>query len=295
MPSLLEKEWYSHVLNWTADPVSLCDHLSERSTWLRENEDGKLQSGGSVFSRLCKKGEAPQLLEPLAGILRDPRMICEGVDQELASSTDWLVLADQGEAKAPRQGSFIGHLLDLASSFFRRGKQGKQRIFFDAGGTRFMDAMNFFTSQYGERGLEFDKIYVWEAVPQGRDAYWADTPPEVRSKWEHRLTFYDGIPISADENAWHNPLQRILANCQPDDFCGFKLDIDTPSVEGPIVQQLLQSPAVVKVLDEFFFEHHVSGLMQLYGWGPDVQGTFADSYKIFTQLRKMGLRAHSWI
>jgi len=298
-PSELEEHFDTHALEWTEDPASLCEHLptKARRTWIQENLEGSFQSGASIFSVLCKKGEAPQLLEPLAGILRDPRMICDGVGQKLLNNIDWLVLADKGKVQASPQGSeapdsFMKRLGHMVSSFFARRKR---TIFFDAGGTRFMDAMNFFTSQYEKRGIQFSEIYVWEAVPQGREAYWEGTPPEVRSKWQPRLTFYDGIPISADPTSWHNPLRRIVASCEPEDFCAFKLDIDTPSVEGSIVQELIESPAVVKVLDEFFFEQHVSGLMQLFGWGPDVDGTFADSYKIFTQLRKMGLRAHSWV
>jgi len=83
--------------------------------------------------------------------------------------------------------------------------------------------------------------------------------------------------------------------CRPDDFCAFKLDIDTPWVEVPLVRQLLKSPAIAQVLDEFFFEHHVHGLMQEQGWGENVNGTFADSYEMFAHLRRMGVRAHSWI
>ena len=34
--------------------------------------------------------------------------------------------------------------------------------------------------------------------------------------------------------------------CGADDFCAFKLDIDTPKVEFPIVQQLVQDPGNLK-------------------------------------------------
>jgi len=74
------------------------------------------------------------------------------------------------------------------------------------------------------------------------------------------------------------------------------LDIDTPSIELPLVQQLLDAPQQTgDTLDEFFFEHHVEGLMQYFGWYLDVNGTFAHSYDMFSSLREMGVRAHSWI
>jgi hypothetical protein len=169
-----------------------------------------------------------------------------------------------------------------------------KKIFFDAGGTRFMDAMNYFTSGYQKRGIVFDKIYVWEATAQGTEAYWEGTPAAVREEWEPRLTFYDGVPCTEEPNHEHNPPSRILKECAPEDFCSFKLDIDTPSVELPIVQQLLNDSKFGEVLDEFFFEHHVTGMMENYGWG-NVNGTVADSYDIFGKLRQMGVRAHSWI
>jgi len=238
-----------------------------------------MDTGSSKFSRLCKQGHSMQLIEPLAGILRDPRFLCPDASPEMEFSIDWLVLADVGSVRlAPES----------------------KRYLFDAGGTRFMDAMNFFTSKYLERGIVFDHVYVWEAVPQGAEAYWADTPAETRAFWEPRLTFYDGVPVTADPaDQQNNPVNRIHQLCADRDFCAFKLDIDTPSVELPIVQQFIAQPDATRAsLDELFFEHHVHGLMQNYGWGFDegaVDGTFADSYGLFTKLRQLGVRAHSWI
>jgi hypothetical protein len=225
---------------------------------------------------MCRTGEHPQVLEPLAGILRDPRFLCPSNSFSLLFSIDWLVLAD---AKS------IGMAADC------------KRYFFDAGGTRFMDAMHFFSSKYQERGILFDHIYVWEAVYQTVDAYWEGTPPATRAFWEPRLSFFNGVPVTADPaDKINNPVTRIHQLCRAKDFCAFKLDIDTPSVELPIVSQLLSEPAATRAsLDEFFFEHHVHGLMQDAGWGWQVSGTFADSYQIFGQLRQLGVRAHSWI
>jgi len=272
MPSDLESAFYANAEEWTKDEASLCPHLDAADMWIEENVENKLNSGTSIFSRLCKKGMPPQLLEPLAGVLRDPRVICRPFDEHYFFGIDWLVVADAGVVQPT----------------------GK-KILFDAGGTRFMDAMQFFTRVYHKRGITLDHIYAWEAVAQGKEAYWSDTPPEVRAMWEPRLTFYDGIPIVADPTSQENPVKRILDACRPEDFCTFKLDIDTPSVEFPIIEQMLASPAVASVLDEFFFEHHVHGVMENWGWDKDVNGTFADSYRIFTQLRQMGIRAHSWI
>lgn len=270
-PSELEQGFSSNVMKWTETDKSLCEHLDSRYTWLEENVKGEINSGGEIFSRMCKKGEAPQRLEPLAGVLRNPKMFCDSTDLGTEFNIDYLVLAD-------------GRNLSSSS----------KKILFDAGGSNFMESMSYFTGQYGLRGIELDQIYVWEATPRGDEAYWHGTPDAAREKWQPRLTFYDGVPITADPDAEHNPVRRIISECKAEDFCAFKLDIDAPDIELPIVEQILASTEAASVLDEFFFEHHVSGIMEL-GWGHDVNGTFADSYDMFTKLRKMGVRAHSWI
>jgi len=263
-----------HANAWTHHRPTLCSHLAKKE-WVTENLAG-IGMASPTFSRTCRKGEHPQVLEPLAGILRDPRFFCPLNSLSLLFSIDWLVLAD-----------------DKSMIFAPDSK----RYFFDAGGTHFMDAMNFFTSKYQERGIVFDHIYVWEAVYQSVEAYWDGTPQATQAFWEPRLSFFNGVPVSADlADKTNNPVNRIHQLCKVKDFCAFKLDIDTPSVELPIVKQLLAEPAATRVsLDEFFFEHHVHGLMQMQGWGWQVQGTFADSYQLFGQLRQLGVRAHSWI
>lgn len=279
IPSQLEKTFADNALAWLQSSDDLCSHLSNatRQTWIDTIQGRLAPSTGSteIFSRWCEDGQTPQAIEPLAGLLRDPRFLCDENTREKKFSIEWLLLADKNR---------------LAE------EEGARKILFDAGGTHFMDAMNFFTSEYERRGIVFDEVHVWEAQPQGTEAYWQGTPPEVRMKWEPRLFFYDGVPVTATPGDDNNPVYRIHTRCRPNDFCAFKLDIDTPSVELPIVEQLLASPALTgATLDEFFFEHHVHGLMQYYGWGTQVNGTFADSYAMFTKLRQLGVRCHSWI
>jgi len=273
-PSDLEIGFTQHANVWTSSQPALCGHLANKE-WVTENLAGNAVAS-PTFSRMCRRGEHSQVLEPLAGILRDPRFLCPSSTWNLLFSIDWLVLADDKS-------------LRLAPD--------AKRYFFDAGGTRFMDAMHFFTSKYQDRGIVFDHIYVWEAVYQSVEKYWEGTPPAARAFWEPRLSFFNGVPVTADPtDKINNPVNRIFELCRVQDFCAFKLDIDTPSVELPIVKQLLRQPVATRAsLNEFFFEHHVHGLMQAQGWGWKVEGTFADSYELFAQLRRMGVRAHSWI
>jgi hypothetical protein len=270
--SPLEQEFRENINSWAADKGAkkACAHMEGRTDRWINSLNGTEPASLDVFSNMCKKGHHPQLIEPLAGVLRDPRFPCAG-GSKYKYSIEWLLLADN-------------------TTF--RGK----KLFFDAGGTRFSDATMFFANSYEERGLLFDHIYVWEAQAQGNEAYWEGVPAHVRAKWEPRVTFYNGIPVSAEKGHTHNVVERIFDMCGTDDFCAFKLDIDTPSVELPLAQQLLANPQKTSAaLNEFFFEHHVHGSMQYNGWGEHVDGTFADSIDIFTKLRQMGVRSHSWI
>eukprot|EP00928_Gymnodinium_smaydae_P048126 TRINITY_DN3215_c0_g2_i1.p1 TRINITY_DN3215_c0_g2~~TRINITY_DN3215_c0_g2_i1.p1 ORF type:complete len:334 (+),score=40.37 TRINITY_DN3215_c0_g2_i1:55-1056(+) len=273
-PSTLESGFVAHPLDWTKDANVLCEHLEQDGhSWILENTKGVLSSGTDIFSRLCKKGQKQQLIEPLAGVLRDPRYICDSDSQELKSGIDWLVLASIDIQQPPPS----------------------KVVFYDAGGSRFVEGIQFWISAYEKRGLPLDQIYVWEATKQGIDEYFSDVSADMRQKWEPRIVFYDGIPCSSEPEHEHNPVRRIIHECRAEDFCVFKLDIDTPGVELALVQQMLASDDIGNVLDEFFFEHHVHGLMQEYGWSTKVNGTFEDSYHMFSELRRKGVRAHSWI
>merc|ERR1719361_1813629 len=248
--------------------AALGNHAQE---WIDQNHR-KSSVDTHIFSQICRKGKQPQYVEPLAGIMRDPRFVCESDDDPMEYSIEWLVMADRSNLQS--------------------GKKG----FFDAGCTHFTDALRFFVTQYQERGITFDEVYAWEYKKQPYERFWAGVPHEVREFWEPRVHFFNGIGVSAELGAEHNVVERIHRLCGPDDFCAFKLDIDTPAVELPLVQQLLDNPSQTRAsLNEFFFEHHVHGLMQKHGWGNKVNGTFVNSYNMFTKLREMGVRSHSWI
>ena len=86
----------------------------------------------------------------------------------------------------------------------------------------------------------------------------------MRDKWEPRLTWYNGVPVTTEKGNMHNPVHRIHELCRIEDFCAFKLDIDIPHVEYSLVKQLLENHGYLK---EFFFEHHVHNPLMSEYWG----------------------------
>ena len=72
------------------------------------------------------------------------------------------------------------------------------------------------------------------------------------------LFFLQGV--SHEEGSKMNPLRSILSSFDEDDFIVLKLDIDTASIELPLVKQLLdggENGIYHKLIDQFYFEHHV--------------------------------------
>jgi len=272
-PSQLERRFKEQVLELTDDSDILCDALrGATAQWINMNlEETEASPSSDIFSQICPEMAKEQIIEPLAGVLRDPRMFCLDDSRQTLMSVDWLVLADnQSFPTSPNT----------------------RRMFFDAGGSNFGDATQFFATKYAERGLDFDQIFVWEAAERNASTYWDGVAADVRAKWEPRLTWFNGIPVTAEKGAEHNPVHRIHQLCKAQDFCAFKLDVDTPSVEYPLVLQLIDDPGHLK---EFFFEHHVENKLMHRFWKHDVNGSFQDSYNLFTALREKGVRAHSWI
>ena len=276
LPSAAEKKFKEQAVQLTNDKNSLCGALKGTTDqWLAMNfQKMQATSKPDIFSHMCPGPMATkQVIEPLAGLLRDPRMFCLNTSGELLLSVDWLVLADN-------------------ESFPSAASSNSRRIFFDAGGSKFADALKFFVTKYEERGIEMDQIYVWEAEKFSVSDYWEGTPEDVRAKWEPRLTWYNGVNVSADKGSMHNPVHRIHELCRMGDFCALKLDIDTPEVEYALAQQLLEDHGH---LIEFFFEHHVQNPLMKRYWGENYQMNFAQSYDLFAALREKGLRAHSWV
>ena len=74
-----------------------------------------------------------------------------------------------------------------------------------------------------------------------------------------------------------------------------KLDIDTSVIEVALTQQLLQNPELMKLVDAFYFEHHVRLAELSPYWGGSMSGSLYGSIKLFTDLRRAGIDAHSWV
>jgi hypothetical protein len=59
----------------------------------------------------------------------------------------------------------------------------------------------------------------------------------------------------------------------------------------------MNDPEAYTLIDELFFEHHVSqNPMEYRGWTKgEKQNNLKESFDLFHRLRSLGIRAHSWV
>ena len=58
---------------------------------------------------------------------------------------------------------------------------------------------------------------------------------------------YFNVPVETAQDAKANPLRALKSLGSVDDFIVVKLDIDTPSVEEPLIAQILDDDGVKRV------------------------------------------------
>ena len=148
----------------------------------------------------------------------------------------------------------------------------------------------YITTLFSKFGFPFDHIYAFEITPTSPNVAYDKVPDKIRAAYH-----WNNVGISADVQSNKHPWNFIRQNFNEDDVVVVKLDIDTPSVELPLVEQLLNDTSLHSLIDHFYFEHHVHLKELEDSWGTDVKGSVADSLRLFHGLRKAGVAAHSWV
>ena len=85
--------------------------------------------------------------------------------------------------------------------------------------------------------------------------------------------------------------------CRPEDIVIFKLDVDSEAIGLGIMDQVINDPELLALVDEFYFEMHVCNhVMRMHG----MQCTEKSKHKVnawydlVTPAREKGLRMHFW-
>ncbi|KAG8170110.1 hypothetical protein KVR01_000855 [Diaporthe batatas] len=181
--------------------------------------------------------------------------------------------------------------VDLGSSYFE-GWAGP-------GGTA--ASGRWFYDTYHARGRPFDTYVAVEVEKLDPTLVQSQLPPDL-------VGIYNliNIPLTMDKGDKLNAVDLFKRISKPGDFFVLKLDIDSAPIEVPIIKNLLadnpENGGASANIDELMVEHHVvyppmTGPEPWRPWGdldPAVSGDLAYSYTFFRDLRKKGIRSHSW-
>jgi len=145
---------------------------------------------------------------------------------------------------------------------------------------------------YEKFGFQFDHIYGFEITFTEPAKVFTELLPEKYLPNYHWIN----VGVSSEEGGRLNPLHSILKQFDEDDFIVVKLDIDTNWIEVPLAMQLLEDKDGVyhKLVDQFYFEHHVHLGELKSNWKSSMEGTVKDSLELFYGLREKGIPSHFW-
>lgn len=224
----------------------------------------------SFFTYKNKNGKLlREFIEPLFGILRNTFSICSNNSKGHILSKDYLLP------------SYINAL-------------NKQIVYLDAGASTFYNgpggsSQNYFYEFYKKYpSVKFQKWYLWEVKRQNISNMMKEIPYDIVNIYN-----YYNKPIVTDINSNDNPL-KIVKRHQNNSYIIFKLDVDNPKVEIPILNYLIMNNDIFP--DEFFFEYHYYSQINKW-WGKlvDYSCSLLCATNKFLLLRKKGIRSHPWI
>lgn len=295
-PSKFEVEWLEHVHEYKDRECAVLATSPYRkwvqewldvtipSTLLRDSEGWKAPRDlspdvFSLFRYRKPSGEVQEIwVEPLGGILRDPREPC----------------------KRHSQGDWTPHNADVQSKDFLLFDKSlsklshKRVLFFYLGSSKYnfhMPGMSWFYPKYKSEGLRVTDLFAWERTPRPGLEYFDGMPNELAAS-----THFYNFGVVANVDDVQNPVQVLKTIAHPDDYVIFKLDIDNTPIEEAIVESMLADPLALALIDDFFWEHHVNQIDMNPIWSTTygLSNSIKDSIVYLRKFRDKGVRAHSW-
>ncbi|KAI9008731.1 hypothetical protein DFJ74DRAFT_688389 [Hyaloraphidium curvatum] len=216
-------------------------------------------------------GLEARYVEPLVGGLRHPH-VCRSFPE--AWNREFLLPERRGDPREPAPRSLF---FDLGAGAWAEGIGGASPSFFHA--------------VYRRGGLGFARMFLWEATRTDPVAFFRGVPEDMRP----RVQFYN-VPVEKESNGLFSVFNAVLAEAAPEDHVVLKVDIDSPGLEDEIVAHLASTPKLAALVDEVYYEHHADWMPMAKTWSCHVVKCppLRASYDVFGQLRRLGIRAHSW-
>lgn len=147
----------------------------------------------------------------------------------------------------------------------------------------------FILDLYRKFGFPFDHVYAFELTQQDPKFVLSKLPENILASYH-----WINVGVDADPNSKANPWKLLKDNYNEDDLIVVKLDIDTPDLERALADQFLGDPDLMKLVDQFYFEHHVNQQELARHWGGTKESVH-ESLTLFRQLREHGVSSHYWV
>jgi hypothetical protein len=188
----------------------------------------------------------------------------------------------------------MGYLVHDFGAMCRQLKRHSRIVLVDMGaslafhGGAYQPAV-YLSNIFENFGFPFDHIYAYEITPQNPPIVYQLVPQKLQAAYH-----WINVAVNATRGARMNPLTMLLDKYNKDDLVIVKLDVDTPSVELPLANQILEDNQLAEIVDQFYFEHHVHLQELARNWKASMKGSVKDSLDLFSRLRHEGIPAHFW-
>ncbi|UJR19848.1 hypothetical protein I4U23_022981 [Adineta vaga] len=262
------------------DPFSICSRLHTSIVPLSLYDGANLQSKRSILLSVSAPFYTHSILSD-SKYLNDLSVISDDDNNNNNNVLPWMYqrLSHTNIDKEIHIRNPKVILLDLGSSYFNGWKSDTTAA-----------AGQWLYEYYKRFNVKFDRIIAFEFSLLDQEIVWKELPDDV-------FPIYTFINVGVTENGKFNPWTMLKTIAQPFDHIIVKLDIDTTVLENVLINQILTDPSIHTLIDELLFEHHVTinEMMPYWGnMGHSLKGSLEDSYILFTKLRQLGIRAHSW-
>ena len=105
-------------------------------------------------------------------------------------------------------------------------------------------SLDWLVQRYAKLGVEFSDILAFERKAVSAVKFFAGVPANIVP----RLHYYN-VATESRVGSQYNPWTHVKALAEPGDFVVVKLDIDSPAIEGALIDQLLGDEQVGTVCD----------------------------------------------
>lgn len=175
----------------------------------------------------------------------------------------------------------------------RKLKRTSRIVLFDMGASLKFDKAQspaiYLTEIFDKFGFQFDHVYAFEVKKTDPVSVFKKVPQRLLPAYH-----WMNVGVSSIEGDRLNPFTMLKERFNEDDLIIVKLDIDTSSIEVPLAYQLLNDPSLGKLVDQFYFEHHVHLKELARNWLRSMNGSVKESLDLFAGLRKNNVAAHFW-